>query len=154
LQEIKKLTTTKAFRNASPAGRLGLIVQTAAKFTDNSQEALGVAFSSVYRKGPLGISIRSELTGLIIPAGVMNEQAVGSDKAEHLLANAALSLQGSRLENAALIAVGDMLEVFQPLGFGKYDPGDREANRAGLAMGMAVSNGIIRLESFNLSDIP
>jgi hypothetical protein len=40
------------------------------------------------------------------------------------------------------------------LGLGKYDPGDREANRAGVALGIAVSNGMIRLESFNLSAIP
>lgn len=154
LAEIKKLQATEAWKRATPAQRLEMIVKTAAKNTQDNREALNAAFAAVDRDGPLGLSVRNDLAGLIIPAGAGHGNATGADKVEHLLMNASLALDSTKPGRGLLVFVGDMLEKGQPLLGGRSDPEDAQANRAGVALGLAVQQGRVNLTTFSIRDIP
>lgn len=92
LKAIRSLQRTSAWKNATPTQRFEMLIQVAAKNTKGSSEAVAVSFAAVNRNGPFGVSVRNDLSGLVIPAGRNHGSASGEDKAEHLLKNAELSM--------------------------------------------------------------
>ena len=154
LSSITRLKQTAAWQGASPEQRLAMIVRTAALNTKGTLEAVQAAFAAVDRNGPLGNSVRLELKGFSLPAGSGHGSASGYDKAEHLLKNAELSIGLGSVGRQLLIQAGDALEAGQPYFGGRADPGDREANRAGVSLGIALSSGDVDLTQFSISDIP
>ena len=65
-----------------------------------------------------------------------------------------MALSDSSTGRGLAIAFGDLLEKVQPLLRGRSDEGDKQANRAGIELGVAIERGKVDLTRFTLNDIP